>query len=241
MSKSQTVRDSAAFLAALDAAIEKHHMLRHPFYKAWSDGCLDLGILGEYSKQYFAHVAAFPTYVSAVHSRCPDIAVRQVLLRNLTEEESGADNHPELWTRFAESLGVARESVTSAALLPETAQSVADFRAVVESADFRSGVAGLYAYESQIPSVSKTKRDGLKQFYGIDDPRAVSFFTVHEQADVFHSQETREILANTCTTAEAQEAAIEAGARAAKALWKFLDGVQAAYLDSGACRHSESA
>jgi pyrroloquinoline quinone (PQQ) biosynthesis protein C len=33
------------------------------------------------------------------------------LLENLIKEERGAENYPELWLRFAETLGIARETV----------------------------------------------------------------------------------------------------------------------------------
>ena len=56
------------------------------------------------------------------------------------------------------------------------------------------GLAALYAYESQIPEVSKTKREGLAAFYGIADEDATRFFSVHEEADVWHRQVEREAL-----------------------------------------------
>ena len=107
-------------------------MLKHPFYVAWTEGKLSKSVLAEYAKQYYAHVRAFPTYVSGVHSRCDDVSIRQQLLENLIEEERGEENHPELWLRFAEALGVTREDVRAAELLPSTKDSVRKF-AVADS------------------------------------------------------------------------------------------------------------
>lgn len=218
------------FLRAVDAAIERHAMLRHPFYQAWSEGKLSKETLAEYAKQYYAHVRAFPTYVSAVHSRCEDRAARLLLLDNLKDEEQGEDNHPELWLRFAEALAVNREQTRSAELLPSTAQSVQTMKRLTHSEDFVEGVAALYAYESQIPEVARTKREGLGKFYGIDDARAVSFFTVHEQADLIHRQAEKDILSLHCDTEARQERALRAAEDSAKALWLFLDGVYEAYV-----------
>ena len=78
----------------------EYSMLKHPFYVAWTEGKLSKAVLAEYAKQYYAHVRAFPTYVSGVHSRCDDISVRQQLLENLIEEERGEENHPELVAAF---------------------------------------------------------------------------------------------------------------------------------------------
>jgi pyrroloquinoline-quinone synthase len=220
---------SGSFIERLDAAVRSNAMLSHPFYQMWSEGKLDRAILAEYAKQYYAHVRAFPTYVSATHANCDDITVRRMLLENLMEEERGDENHPELWMRFAEGLGVAREDVRAAELLDHTKESVARFKAITRRDDHIEGVAALYAYESQIPEVSRTKREGLKAFYGMDDERAVSFFRVHEQADIIHQTVEREVLAATCVTPEQQERAIAAAEQASKALWHFLDGVQLAY------------
>jgi len=219
-----------SFAEELLQAIMQHSMLEHPFYQAWSEGHLDKAILGEYAKQYYAHVRAFPTYVSAVHSRCQDLSIRQQLLENLIEEERGPENHPELWLRFAEGLGVDREEVKNADLLPSTADSVARLQYLTQRADYREGLAALYAYESQIPAVARTKREGLKSFYGVADSRTVSFFTVHENIDLLHQQNELEILGNECDSPESRARAIAAAGEAAAALSSFLDGITAAYF-----------
>ncbi len=223
---------SSTFENNLLAAVMQHSMLKHPFYVAWSEGKLSREVLQEYAKQYYAHVRAFPTYVSAVHSRCDDLETRQMLLENLIEEEQGAENHPELWLRFAESLGVTREEVRNAELLPQTKDSVARLKQLTQSADYREGLAALYAYESQIPEVAQTKRAGLKEFYGIDDERGVSFFRIHESIDTIHQQVEMRILSSECRTSDDQIKTISAAKEAAKALWSFLDGVSAAYLET---------
>jgi len=216
----------------IDEAIGQYSMLSHPFYQLWSEGKLNQSILAQYARQYYAHVSAFPTYVSAVHSRCDDLNVRQLLLENLIEEERGEENHPELWLRFAEGLGVTRDEVKSAELLPSTKDTVTRLKSLTASPDYRLGVAALYAYESQIPEVSKTKRAGLKTFYGIEDARAVSFFTVHESADLVHRQIEMKVLSDRCDTEIVREETVSAARAAARSLWDFLSGVHEAYVCS---------
>jgi len=221
---------SSTFETDLLAAVMQHSMLKHPFYVAWSEGKLSREVLQEYAKQYYAHVRAFPTYVSAVHSHCDDIATRQMLLENLVEEEQGTENHPELWLRFAESLGVKRDDVMNAELLPQTKESVARLKQLTQSTDYREGLAALYAYESQIPEVAQTKRAGLKEFYGVDDERGVSFFRVHESIDLLHKEVEQRILSKECATPEDKKRITAAAGAGAQALWSFLDGVTEAYL-----------
>ena len=230
MSEANVPMSGSDFQNALSAAVMQFSMLKHPFYVAWTEGKLSKEILADYAKQYYAHVRAFPTYVSAVHSHCDDVAIRQELLENLIEEERGTENHPELWLRFAEELDASRDEVRSAELLPLTAASVERLKTLTQSDDYRRGLAALYAYESQIPEVARTKREGLKSFYGIDSERAVAFFRVHEDIDVLHQQTAKQILTDTCGTAGEQLAAIDAARDSAKALWSFLDGVCEAYL-----------
>ncbi len=222
---------SLSLQRALDGTIAAHAMLEHPFYKLWSEGKLSRHTLAEYAKQYYAQVRAFPAYVSAVHSHCEELDIRRLLLENLIEEEQGVNNHPELWLRFAEGLGVGRSEVGSAELLPETIESVKRIKKLTQSEDYLKGLAALYAYESQIPEVSRTKREGLKKFYDIDDRRTVSFFTVHEKADLEHRQVELDILEQHCTSTAAKQGVLRAAESAAKALWLFLDGVYAAYVD----------
>ena len=230
MSDANDLLAGSQFETALGEAVMEYSMLKHPFYVAWTEGKLSKHSLAEYAKQYYAHVRAFPTYVSAVHSQCEELPIRQELLENLIEEERGDENHPELWLRFAEGLGVNRDDVRNATLLSSTEASVARLKELTRSEDYRKGLAALYAYESQIPEVAKTKREGLKSFYGIEDERAISFFRVHEGIDVLHQQVEKQILSNKCVSAEDQKKAIEAARDSAKALWAFLDGVAEAYL-----------
>lgn len=213
------------FLTALDAVISEKHLLKHPFYQLWSQGKLTLENLREYAISYYPHVAAFPTYVSGVHSGCEDAALRQELLENLIEEERGTENHPALWRRFATALGAKASDLAAAPRTPEVAETIAEFRRATREGSVAEGLAALYAYESQIPEVSKTKREGLGAFYGIEDDNATRFFSVHEEADVWHRQVEREALGRVADTPEEREKALAAASRCCDALNRALDGV----------------
>jgi pyrroloquinoline-quinone synthase len=213
------------FLAALDAVIAEKHLLKHPFYQLWSRGELKLETLREYAISYYPHVAAFPTYVSGVHSGCEDPALRQELLENLIEEERGTENHPALWRKFATALGAAVSDLAVSPRTPEVAEAIAEFRRSTREGSTAEGLAALYAYESQIPEVSKTKREGLCAFYGIEEGDATRFFSVHEKADVWHREVEREALSRVADTPEAREKALDAARRCCDALNRALDGV----------------
>jgi pyrroloquinoline-quinone synthase len=212
-------------IALLDGEVNQRHMLNHPFYQRWSAGELTRGELEEYSRQYYPYTLAFPTFVSAMHAHTDDIAIRQYLLENLIEEERGPENHPELWLRFCEALGVDRADVKSTTANAATTDLIACMRDLARSEKLHEGLAALYAYESQIPAVAKAKIDGLAAWYGITEPRDISFFSVHMEADVLHSQTARELLETICDTPEKCEEAREAAAQTVNALYRFLDAV----------------
>ena len=58
------------YLDNIDNDIAQKHLLKHPFYLAWTRGELTRQALTDYARQYYHHVAAFPTYLSAVHAKC---------------------------------------------------------------------------------------------------------------------------------------------------------------------------
>ncbi|MEW5851098.1 MAG: CADD family putative folate metabolism protein [Myxococcota bacterium] len=211
------------FARSLTESLAPKHLLKHPFYQAWNAGTLPLDVLRTYARQYFHHVAAFPRYLSATHSNCEQIQARQVLLDNLCDEEKGAENHPELWLRFAEGLGVERKDVHAEQAQPQTRELVDTFMSLSRKS-YASGLGALYAYEQQVPEVATAKIDGLKKFYGVTDERGLQFFTVHQKADVWHSQEVAALM--DALPADQQAEAKEAAHRAADALWGFLSGIQ---------------
>lgn len=206
----------------LNQELDKLHLLKHPFYQAWSEGKLSIEILREYAKQYYNQVKAFPRYISKIHSQCDDIKARQILLGNLIDEEQGEEHHPELWLRFAEGLGVSRDDVESAALKEETRALVEGFFKLSEES-YAKGLGALYSYERQVPEVAKSKIDGLEKFYGINTEQALKFFNVHIKADEWHSDECASLI-KKLSPAE-QEEAKKGAVEGAKLLWQFLDGM----------------
>jgi len=218
----------------LDAIIQDRSLLKHPFYQTWQAGELTLDALRGYACQYYHHVLQFPTYVSGTHANCDDLPDRQELLENLVEEEQGPNHHPELWLRFGEALGLTREEMIESTPLPETTDLIQTYRRITKDTPFIRGISALYAYESQVPEVAGTKMDGLKRFYGIDDPQGLKFFIVHHSLDVEHSKVTRNLVAKYGETPEAQEDATSAVEEATQVLWSFLDGVNREYVAAAA-------
>src|SRR5436305_13073596 len=209
------------YLEEIDNDIAAKHLLKHPFYLAWARGELSNEALTDYAKQYYHHVAAFPTYLSAVHAKCDDQAARKQILANLIDEEAGSPNHPELWKQFAESL---RVTDVSAEKQPETTNLIDAFRSVCAGSSTAQGLAAVYAYESQIPAICESKIDGLKKYYGFTDPKGYEYFSVHIEADREHSASERQMLSRYVDKQNFESVKTSVH-RVLDALWDILSGV----------------
>ncbi len=216
------------FFAALDARVARYDLLQHPFYQAWSNGQLTRDELREYAAEYWHHVSAFPTYLSALHSRLSDAPLRRTVLENLADEEGlpAGRPHSDLWMDFATGMGATPDSVCNRELQPETAALIAHFRAAMQTESAAAALAALYAYEFRVPAIARTKAEGLKQHYSADTSTA-RYFTLHQTADVHHASVWRSAIdAELAAHPEQTEAALDAAEHTAAALWSTLDGIE---------------
>jgi pyrroloquinoline-quinone synthase len=211
-------------LNEIDNDIASKHLLKHPFYLAWTRGELSKQALADYARQYYHHVAAFPTYLSSVHANCDDQDARKQLLNNLIDEEAGSPNHPELWLRFAQGLDLSEADVQCSEKWTETKNLIDTFRAVCRDRSTVEGLAALYAYESQIPAICESKIDGLKKHYGFRNPEHYEYFSVHVEADREHSAAEREILRPHMGERDFQFVKASVN-HVLDALWEMLSGV----------------
>ena len=212
------------YLDKIDKDIAEKHLLKHPFYLAWTRGELSKAALTDYAKQYYHHVAAFPRYLSALHANCEEQAIRKQILNNLIDEEVGSPNHPDLWKIFAGGLGVQDAELAGTEKQPETKKLINTFRSVCGQGSTAQGLGALYAYENQIPAICESKIDGLKKHYGFTKPEHYKYFTVHIDADREHSAAEREML-NRYIDDNNFESVKGSVNRVLDALWEMLSGV----------------
>ncbi len=209
-------------LASLDALIEKYHLLKHPFYQAWTEGKLSRESLQLYAQQYYQHVRAFPENLKQLADRSSS-PLTELVEENLAEELDPAATHPMLWRQFAESLGVSEAAIEHVRPLPGIAALLDTYDEVVSQGTMQEAVAALYVYEAQVPEIATQKISGLRRFYDITEPRALAYFGVHEEADVRHRTAWREWLGNQKETDTF--GVLCAAERSLKALWGALDAV----------------
>jgi pyrroloquinoline-quinone synthase len=213
------------FQSRMDAVVARHDLLAHPFYQAWAAGALRAEDLRRYAGEYYHHVAAFPAYLSALHSRLPDGALRRAVLRNLCEEEIAGAAHSELWLDFAEGLGADREGVRNSVPSETTQSLVAAFRRMARERTPLAALGAFYAYESQVARIAGVKADGLRHCYGAD-AKTCAYFDLHATMDAHHARVwTEQIEQGLNGEGASEQAVLAAVEEAAAALWKSLDGI----------------
>lgn len=218
------------FFVQAEERIERYNLLKHPFYTAWTAGELSREDLREYAAEYWHHVSAFPSYLSALHSRLQDGSTRRMVATNLADEEgvTAPDGraHSDLWMDFAKGMGASEAEVKARMPQPETQALISLFQQVAREGNTAGALAALYAYESRVPAIAREKACGLKEHYGADAATA-RYFTLHQTADVHHANVWRELIAGELERdPAAAEAALDSAERAAAALWSALDGVE---------------
>lgn len=194
----------------IERSRERWDVLRHPFYQRWSNGELTEEELAVYSGQYRHAVEAIATISAEAADELPERAE----LRRHAAEELG---HVRLWDGFIEAAG----GDTGDAPTVETEECV---RAWTASGELAHKLVRLYAIESGQPQISRTKREGLLDRYGFADGAGTAYFRVHEQRDVEHAAEVRELVEEVGVDADPDEL-VAAAESAFRANWRLLDGV----------------
>lgn len=218
--------DKKELMKKINEKIKEKSILKHPFYVDWKSGKLTREMLKEYAKQYYRHVAAFPQYLSAVHSKIDNFDDRKLVLQNLMDEENGGNNHPKLWIDFGMALGLKKDEIRNEAPIKTTNEFVSHFKAITSEGKIAEGIAALYAYESQIPDVSGEKIKGLVKFYGIDSEEGLKYFEVHKKMDVEHSAAERKLILKYAEDEQTQKKVLEAVDSTLDAYWNMLTGIQ---------------
>jgi pyrroloquinoline-quinone synthase len=209
----------------IDYEIEKHSLLKHTFYQMWSEGKLTFNHLQGYSKEYFQLVKVVPKFVENIFNLITDPSLKRDVGQNLKEEYE----HIEPWIMFSTAMGVQTNELTSYKGQNETNMAVSTLTQLTELS-LEEAVAAMYAYEKELPKISRSKIDGLNKFYGVKSNDATKYLEIHEQVDVWHAQVWKNILQTI--PEEKQELAINAAITSLEAQNKLLDSVQKNYVSS---------
>jgi pyrroloquinoline-quinone synthase len=208
----------------INAEIEKGSLLKHRFYQLWQEGKLTLDQLSGYSKEYFQLVKNVPSFVENTLDNNPNKGYEKIIESILAEERE----HVEPWVRFAASLDVSSEELKQHPGESLTRKAVSDL-SLISKSSFEEGVAALYAFEKELPKISETKSQGLRQFYNKFDDDSHRYFDIHKEADIYHAKVWENIL-NECSE-DMHEKIIDAVKISLAAQNDLLDSVHDKYVE----------
>jgi pyrroloquinoline-quinone synthase len=213
-------------LQRIDLEIERSSLLKHRFYRLWSEGKLDKKQLRGYSLEYLQMVRAVPLLVENIMSCCTeDTSLKPALRENYKEELE----HIDLWAKFTGSLGIKSNELVDYISSDATNDAI-KFLIGVTKKSLGQGAAAMYAYEKQLPEISRSKIDGLVNFYdmGNNSKEGIEYFTVHEKVDVRHAALWKSIVENV--SHDPPESLLEAAIDSLRAQNRLLDSVCERYI-----------
>ncbi len=163
---------------------------QHPFMKLFYAGKLTLDQLRGWAiNRYYFH-GHIPEKEAAIAANCPP-DVRQLWIEKLVEEagEKGKPSHPDLWLRFCKDLGLSKEKVMKADVLPAVRMAVDGYLNLARYRPWRVGVAASLT-EHLVPKRMEKMIDAFKKYYPFVTEQGMIFFKEHMVADVEHGELT---------------------------------------------------
>jgi len=209
----------------LDQEVDKRSLLKHPFYKMWSNGELNIDHLQGYSMEYFQLVKVVPELVNNIVLKMGESKLRSTVEESQKDEES----HIEPWISFATSLGVKKKDLLNHVCDENTKKAVSSLVELTKHS-LDEAVCAMYAYELDLPNISKTKIEGLNKFYNLSGSDSTNYFEIHQEADIRHAAVWRDMIREIPD--HKYEACVESALKSLDAQNLLLDAVYEKYVKS---------
>ena len=210
-----------------------HPFRTHPFFDRLERGEVPRPVVQSWAKQFYPWLASVPIAMAERFSNCSwdpaNDPYRRMILDQLVEEagdpKGKAPGHPELWLRFAEGIGVPRDAMRSATLLPSTMVAIDDFLYTNRVNPFYVSAAG----SSEPPNVELCARllPSFRDRYHVGDAH-LEYYRLHVVADVEHSEWIGQIVAGFARTPEIRRQMWDQMLRGFSIHALLVDGVLAA-------------
>ena len=207
----------------IDRAVEKRSLLKHPFYKMWSNGELSINHLQGYSLEYFQLVKVVPELVNNIMLKIGE----SKLLSTVEESHKDELSHIEPWIRFATSLGIEKKELLNYVCDGNTKEAVSSLMELTKKS-LNEAVCAMYAYELDLPNISKSKIEGLNKFYNLSSSDSTNYFEIHQKADVRHAAIWRNIMRKIPD--DEYESCVDSAVKSLNAQNLLLDAVYEKYV-----------
>ena len=207
----------------IDQEVEKKSLLKHPFYKMWSNGELSLNQLQGYSLEYFQLVKVVPEMVNNIKLKLQGSKLKSIIEESHKEESS----HIDPWIRFATSLGVQKQDLLNYVCDENTKNAISSLVELTKDS-IDEGICAMYAYELDLPNISRSKIEGLHEFYNMFNDDSTNYFEIHQEADVRHAEIWRSMIKNI--SGHKHDICFSAASKSLDAQHLLLDAVYEKYV-----------
>lgn len=205
-----------------------HH--HHPFMRLLHGGKLTREQVQGWATQRYYYQRRMPVKNAAILSNCSVAEVKEIWSRRVIRQvQEGERGYLDLWLRFCEAMGLKREEVEGAEILPGVRFAV---DAYVDFCFRHSWIEGVATTLSELffSEVVGERIDAFERFYPWIEPEGLEFWRVGQAIVGSLGEETAAILAKHCTTEEWQNRARAAVQFKDGILWSKLDAIYMAYV-----------
>ena len=176
MENDATYNDNLILLIeTIDNEINRRSLLHHQFYTLWNEGKLSLNHLRGYSKEYFQLVKTVPELVLNIYKNFEKHNSNDYYLKSIKKTYLEELDHIEPWLKFSLSLGLEKNELLDYNGTNEVNLAIENLKNLCGSS-LIEGVSTMYSLEKELPQISNTKIEGLKQFYGINKQEDIKYF-----------------------------------------------------------------
>ena len=210
-------------ICRIDQEVDKRSLLKHRFYKMWSNGELGIDHLQGYSLEYFQLVKAVPELVNNILLKMGESKLRSIVEESQKEEES----HVAPWIRFANSLGVKKKDLLNHVCDENTKEAVSSLVDLTRNS-LDEAICAMYAYEMDLPNISRSKIEGLNKFYNLSSSDSRNYFEIHQEADIRHAAIWRNMIRKIPD--HKYESCVDSAVKSLNAQTLLLDAVYEKYV-----------
>jgi pyrroloquinoline-quinone synthase len=216
----------------IDDQISKRSLLNHRFYILWREGKLTINHLRSYSKEYFQLVKAVPELVDNIHENLENYDPRNQYVKAVKNTQYEEYQHIEPWIKFAQSLGIEKQELLEYEGNNEVNLAIENLKESCLSS-ILEGASTMYSFEKELPQISKAKIEGLKKFYNIFSDEDITYFKIHQTADIEHARLWKTLLLDynlVRNTKDLNEIILNASVRSLNSQNQILDVVYDNYV-----------
>ena len=214
----------------------KHANLRHPFSRLLIEGKLTMDQLQGWAKQRYKGISGMDLgLVAQLYVKSPDDQIRRHILELLGEESGtlSGKSHKEMFLDFCQAIGLSRQEVVDAPVLPETLAVANLYKVRFLHDSFLEALMSMACVESQNPDGFAKWTLALENHYGILR-KHLGWFMEHVTADSTedgHGAAAFEILEKYATSEEVQRSVRQAVGETLSSYWMMFDGIYRTYVE----------